>query len=55
MINAEKNDWILIHDAARPNLSINLLRKLKNYLKNYKAVVPYLNSENSVKYTRTVS
>ena len=39
-----------IHDAARPNLSINLLRKLKNNLKNNYAVVPYLKSENSVKY-----
>ena len=41
---------VFIHDAARPNLSINLLRKLKNNLKNNNAVVPYLNSENSVKY-----
>ncbi len=41
---------VYIHDAARPNLSINLLRKLKNNLKNNYAVVPYLNSENSVKY-----
>ena len=41
---------VFIHDAARPNLSINLLRKLKKNLKKYNAVVPYLNSENSVKY-----
>ena len=41
---------VYIHDAARPNLSINLLRKLKNNLKNNSAVVPYLKSENSVKY-----
>ncbi len=41
---------VYIHDAARPNLSINLLRKLKNNLKKNSAVVPYLNSENSVKY-----
>ena len=41
---------VYIHDAARPNLSINLLRKLKNNLKNNYAVVPYLKSENSVKY-----
>ena len=41
---------VFIHDAARPNLSINLLKKLKNKLKNNKAVVPYLISENSVKY-----
>ena len=40
---------VFIHDAARPNLSINLLKKLKNQLKKNSAVVPYLNSENSVK------
>ena len=41
---------VYIHDAARPNLSINLLKRLKNGLKNNNAVVPYINSENSVKY-----
>ena len=41
---------VFIHDAARPNLSIKLLKKLKNNLKNNSAVVPYLNSDNSVKY-----
>ena len=41
---------VFIHDAARPNLSINLLKKLKKELKNNNAVVPYLKSENSVKY-----
>ena len=41
---------VFIHDAARPNLSINLLKKLKKQLKKNNAVVPYLNSENSVKY-----
>ena len=43
---------VFIHDAARPNLSINLLRKLKKNLKKNSAVVPYLNSENSVKYRK---
>ena len=41
---------VFIHDAARPNLSINLLKKLKKELNNNNAVVPYLKSENSVKY-----
>ena len=40
---------VFIHDAARPNLSINLLRRLKKELKKNNAVVPYLKSENSVK------
>ena len=41
---------VFIHDSARPNLSLNLLKKLKNQLKVNSAVVPYINSENSVKY-----
>ena len=41
---------VYIHDAARPNLSINLLKKLKNGLMNNNAVVPYINSENSAKF-----
>ena len=41
---------VFIHDAARPNLSINLLKRLKKNLKKNNAVVPYLKSENSVKY-----
>ena len=41
---------VFIHDAARPNLSVKLLKKLKNELKNNNAVVPYIKSENSVKY-----
>ena len=41
---------VFIHDAARPNLSINLLKKLKKELKYNNAVVPFLKSENSVKY-----
>ncbi len=41
---------VFIHDAARPNLSIKLLHRLKKELKKNNAVVPYLKSENSVKY-----
>ncbi len=41
---------VFIHDAARPNFSINLLKKLNKYLKKNKAVVPYINTNNSVKY-----
>ena len=46
----KKVNNVFIHDAARPNLSINLLKKLKRKLKKNSAVVPYLKSENSVKY-----
>jgi len=42
---------ILIHDAARPNFSIRLLKKLINKLKKNKAVVPYVYSNDSIKYS----
>jgi 2-C-methyl-D-erythritol 4-phosphate cytidylyltransferase/2-C-methyl-D-erythritol 2,4-cyclodiphosphate synthase len=35
-------DNVLIHDAARPNFSINLLKKLINSLKRNKATVPVI-------------
>ncbi len=41
---------ILIHDAARPNFSINLLNRLIKNLKNHKAVIPFLMSNDSIKY-----
>ena len=41
---------VFIHDAARPNFTIKLLNRLKNNLKNNKAVVPYIKTENSTKY-----
>ncbi len=42
---------VLIHDAARPNFSIKLLEKLLVSLKKSKAVVPYIFSSDSIKYT----
>ncbi len=41
---------VLIHDAARPNFSINLLKNLVKNLKKNKAVIPYINTPDSVKY-----
>ncbi len=41
---------VFIHDAARPNFSIDLLKKLKKKIKKNKAVVPYINTDNSTKY-----
>tara|TARA_B100001123_G_C15189187_1_gene978556 strand:+ start:106 stop:1218 length:1113 start_codon:yes stop_codon:yes gene_type:complete len=40
----------LIHDAARPNFSIKLLKNLTNLLKVNKAVVPFVSSNDSLKY-----
>ena len=42
--------YVFIHDAARPNFTLNLLRNLKKHLKNNNAVVPYINTDNSTKY-----
>ena len=41
---------VLIHDAARPNFSIKLLLKILNNLKKNKAVIPYVNATDSIKY-----
>ncbi len=41
---------VLIHDAARPNFSIKLLKNLIEKLKNNIAVVPFVNSTDSIKY-----
>ena len=41
---------VLIHDAARPNFTINLLKKLITSLKKYKAVIPAIKSKDSIKY-----
>ena len=41
---------VFIHDAARPNFSIKLLKKIKKNLKNNKAVVPVVASRDSIKY-----
>ena len=41
---------VLIHDAARPNFSSKLLSKLIKLLKYNKAVVPAINSRDSIKY-----
>ena len=45
-----KPNNILIHDAARPNFTIKLLKELLNQLKRNVAVVPYISSKDTVKY-----
>ena len=49
-IQNKKFTNVFIHDAARPNFSIRLLKKLNLNLKKNKAVVPYLTTDNSTKY-----
>ncbi len=41
---------VLIHDAARPNFSINLLKKIVKNLKLHKSVIPILHPVDSLKY-----
>ncbi len=41
---------VFIHDAARPNFSIDLLKKIEKNLRNNKAVVPVITSKDSIKY-----
>ena len=41
---------VFIHDAARPNFSIRLLKIISKNLKKNKAVVPIINSRDSIKY-----
>ena len=45
-----KPNNVLIHDAARPNFSIRLLKDLLKNLKQNKAVVPVVSSKDSIKY-----
>ena len=49
----KKIKYVFIHDAARPNFTINLLKNLKKNLNRNKAVVPYINTDNSTKYSFT--
>ena len=44
-----KPSKVFIHDAARPNFSIKLLKKLSKLIKNKKAVIPYIKCDDSVK------
>ena len=45
-----KPNNVLIHDAARPNFTIKLLKKLIKSLKKNKAVIPFIHSKDSIKY-----
>ena len=49
-IKKYKPGYVFIHDAARPDFSSKLLIKIKKNLKKNKAVVPVINSKDSIKY-----
>ena len=52
-IKRYKPSNILIHDAARPDFSIKLLKNLIKNLRNNIAVVPVIISKDSIKYKIT--
>ncbi len=41
---------VFIHDAARPDFSIKLLKNIEKHLKKNKAVIPVIPSKDSIKY-----
>ncbi|MDA9603939.1 2-C-methyl-D-erythritol 2,4-cyclodiphosphate synthase [Candidatus Pelagibacter sp.] len=45
-----KPNNVLIHDAARPNFSTELLKKLINSLKKNRSSIPVIGSKDSIKY-----
>ena len=49
-IKKYKPENIYIHDAARPNFSIKLLKTISKNLKKNQAVIPVVNSRDSIKY-----
>ena len=49
-IKKYKPQNVYIHDAARPNFSIKLLKNISKNLKKHKAVVPFIYSKDSIKY-----
>ena len=49
-IKKYKPNNVLIHDAARPNFTIKLLKNLINSLKKNKASIPVISPKDSIKY-----
>ena len=49
-IKNKKFKNVFIHDAARPNFSIKLLKRLNLNINKNKGVVPFLKTDNSIKY-----
>ena len=56
-IDHKKVKHIFVHDGARPNISIKLMKLIKKYIQknNYDAVVPYIKIEDTVKQIKNKS
>ena len=50
IIKKLKPNNVLIHDAARPNFSIKLIKRILKELKKYSSVVPITNPKDALKY-----
>ena len=48
-IDKFKPNKVFIHDAARPNVSLKLIKKLSKFIKKYKTVIPYIKVDDSIK------
>jgi 2-C-methyl-D-erythritol 4-phosphate cytidylyltransferase len=46
---SHKKGYVLIHDSARPLVSLNLIKKVMEYTKKYKAVIPVIQPCDTVK------
>lgn len=46
---AEDTDYVMVHDAVRPFVSINLIETLMEKVNKYDAVVPYLTPTDTIK------
>ncbi len=40
---------VLIHDAARPNISVNIIKKIIKYLNSYESVIPVIKINDALK------
>ena len=49
LINQKETSKVLIHDVARPNFSLKLLKSILKNMKNAKAVVPKISIQDAVK------
>ena len=49
LMNQKKISKVLIHDAARPNFSIKLLKLILKNMRNAKAVIPNIKIQDAIK------
>lgn len=50
---AKSEDLIIIHDAARPNVSVSMIEQCISFLESYDGVMPVLKVKDTVYYSKT--